>query len=231
MNKAAWDALPDRYKAMIEIAPGEAIMLHLRRERGHSQFAAMAEMATSTRVRSSAGATRSWPPREGLARGAGGGIGQGPDVQEGRRPLPGLPQEVLGLGRVAGDENHLSEGLNGGSRCSAGLRQLLPGKLPRRAAMRSPNSPVADRPRAHLNPDAVCEREDLSADAAVLRRGRQMAEGTCWRTVAHGALPRVPPQQDFVAMSALLKLSESMRRAARGGSPWRPVGCSSSWRA
>jgi len=48
----------------------------------------------------------------------------------------------------------------------------------------------------------------------LLSQGRQNGGGgRVWRTVARGALPRVPPQQDFVAMSALLKLAENMRRA------------------
>jgi TRAP-type mannitol/chloroaromatic compound transport system substrate-binding protein len=42
MNKAAWDKLPDQYKAMIEMALGEQTM-HTYVESDHSQFAAMAE--------------------------------------------------------------------------------------------------------------------------------------------------------------------------------------------
>ena len=42
MNKQAWDALPDKYKAMIEIAVGDAVM-HTYVESDHSQFAAMKE--------------------------------------------------------------------------------------------------------------------------------------------------------------------------------------------
>jgi len=42
MNKAAWDKLPDQYKAMIEIALGDSTM-HTYVESDHSQFAAMAE--------------------------------------------------------------------------------------------------------------------------------------------------------------------------------------------
>ena len=141
MNKAAWEALSDQNKAMIEIALGESIM-HTYVEsdhcpvRGDGRDARQAQGSDQALER-----PRPGHAGEGLAGSAGGGIGQGPAVQEGRRPLPGLPQEVRGLGRVAGDENHLSEGLSGGSRCSAGLRQLLPGKLPRRAAMRSAEQP------------------------------------------------------------------------------------------
>jgi TRAP-type mannitol/chloroaromatic compound transport system substrate-binding protein len=42
MNKAAWDKLPDPFKAMIEIGLGESTM-HTYVESDHSQFAAMAE--------------------------------------------------------------------------------------------------------------------------------------------------------------------------------------------
>lgn len=42
MNKAAWDKLPDQYKAMIEIGLGDAT-IHTYVESDHSQFAAMAE--------------------------------------------------------------------------------------------------------------------------------------------------------------------------------------------
>jgi len=42
MNKQAWDALPDKYKAMIEIAVVESAM-HAYVESDHSQFAAMKE--------------------------------------------------------------------------------------------------------------------------------------------------------------------------------------------
>ena len=43
MNKAAWDALPANYKAMIEVGLGDS-MIHTYVETEHSQFAAMAEM-------------------------------------------------------------------------------------------------------------------------------------------------------------------------------------------
>lgn len=43
MNKAAWDALSDQNKAIIEIALGETIMRNYA-ESDHAQFAAMAEM-------------------------------------------------------------------------------------------------------------------------------------------------------------------------------------------
>jgi TRAP-type mannitol/chloroaromatic compound transport system substrate-binding protein len=49
MNKAAWEALSDQNKAIIEIALGESIM-HTYVESDHSQFAAMAEMRDKHKV-------------------------------------------------------------------------------------------------------------------------------------------------------------------------------------
>jgi TRAP-type mannitol/chloroaromatic compound transport system substrate-binding protein len=50
MNKAAWDKLPDQYKAMVEIALGDSAM-HTYVESDHSQFAAMAEYQTKHGVK------------------------------------------------------------------------------------------------------------------------------------------------------------------------------------
>jgi TRAP-type mannitol/chloroaromatic compound transport system substrate-binding protein len=49
MNKAAWDALSDQNKAIIEIALGESVM-HTYVESDHAQFAAMAEMRDKHKV-------------------------------------------------------------------------------------------------------------------------------------------------------------------------------------
>src|SRR5918996_4267007 len=49
INKNAWEALPDQYKAIIEIALGESVM-HTYVESDHSQFAAMAEMRDKHKV-------------------------------------------------------------------------------------------------------------------------------------------------------------------------------------
>ena len=49
MNKAAWEALSDQNKAIIEIALGESIM-HTYVESDHAQFAAMAEMRDKHKV-------------------------------------------------------------------------------------------------------------------------------------------------------------------------------------
>src|SRR5262245_17811576 len=47
----------------------------------------------------------------------------------------------------------------------------------------------------------------------LLRQRKQNGRGECvWRTIAHGALPRIASQRDLVAMNALLKLAENMRR-------------------
>ena len=101
MNKKAWDALPDHYKAMIEVAGQAQVALHLRRDRGHAvrrhgRDARQAQGAGQALERQGPGGLR-----EGMARGDQGGVGQGPAVQEGCRPLPRLPQEVRHLGRLA----------------------------------------------------------------------------------------------------------------------------------
>jgi TRAP-type mannitol/chloroaromatic compound transport system substrate-binding protein len=49
MNKAAWEALSDQNKAIIEIALGESTM-HTYVESDHAQFAAMAEMRDKHKV-------------------------------------------------------------------------------------------------------------------------------------------------------------------------------------
>ena len=94
MNKKAWDALPDHYKAMIEVAGKAQVALHLRRERGHAvrrhgRDARQAQGAGQALERRGPGRLR-----EGVARGDQGRVGQGRDLQEGRRSLPRLPQEV-----------------------------------------------------------------------------------------------------------------------------------------
>lgn len=50
MNKKAFDALPDQYKAMIEISTGDS-MMHTYAESEHAQFAVMAEMQEKNGVK------------------------------------------------------------------------------------------------------------------------------------------------------------------------------------
>ena len=63
MNKKEWDALPDAYKAMIEVA-GKAQVAHTYAESEAMQFDVMAEMdgLTSTRCRSGVGAIEDLVP-------------------------------------------------------------------------------------------------------------------------------------------------------------------------
>ena len=107
MNKAAWDKLSDQNKAIIEIALGEFDHAHLRRERSRP---VRRHGGVPGEVRRQGQALERRGPggvREGLAGSAGGRVGQGSVVQEDRRPLSRLPQEVLGVGLVADDEAHL----------------------------------------------------------------------------------------------------------------------------
>jgi TRAP-type mannitol/chloroaromatic compound transport system substrate-binding protein len=61
MNKKACEALPDNYKAMIEVAAGRPGRLTYA-ESEAMQFDVMAEMRDKYKVRSSAGAIPTWPP-------------------------------------------------------------------------------------------------------------------------------------------------------------------------
>ena len=107
MNKAAWDALPDAYKAMIEVA-GQAQVAYTYAETEAMQFDVMAEMRDKHKVqvkrwsdKDLAAFEKAWLEvlQEESAKDAA--------LQEDRRPLPRLPQEVRHLGRRAGDEGDL----------------------------------------------------------------------------------------------------------------------------
>ena len=126
MNKKAWDALPDQYKAMIEVA-GKAQVAHTYAETEAQQFerhgrdARQAQGAGQALERQGPG-----DAREGLARRAQGRIGQRPALQEGCRSLPRLPQALCHLGRGAGDEGDLPERKVVGCRRSLVLRRPTP---------------------------------------------------------------------------------------------------------
>ena len=81
--------------------------MHTYVESDHAQFAAMAEYQEKYGVKVKRWSDGPGGVREGLAGSAGRRIGQGSVVQEDRRPLSRLPQEVLGVGLVADDEAHL----------------------------------------------------------------------------------------------------------------------------
>ena len=76
MNKKAWDALPDQYKAMIEVA-GRAQMLTPTRRPRPCSSTSWPRCATSTKCRSSAGAIRTWQLREAWLS-ASGRVGKDP---------------------------------------------------------------------------------------------------------------------------------------------------------
>ena len=98
MNKAAWEALPDQYKAMIELGAGESI---------HYTYAETEAMNPKGDERNAREIRRHQPTldgsgagrlREGMARGAGRTVGQGPGLQEGRRQLSRLAPGVQAVG-------------------------------------------------------------------------------------------------------------------------------------
>ena len=109
INKKAWDALPDTYKAMIEVA-ANAQVAYTYAETEAMQFDVMAEMRDKYKVQ-----VKRWSDDD-LKRLEKAWLdvlaeefGQGPALQEGRRPLPRLPQEVRGLGRSTGRQADLPE--------------------------------------------------------------------------------------------------------------------------
>ena len=88
MNKAAWEALPDQYQAMLEMAGRREHPLHLRRDRGQESRGDERD-AREVRRRTN----QRWTDEElaafeeRVAGGARGGVGQRSAVQEGRRQL------------------------------------------------------------------------------------------------------------------------------------------------
>ena len=88
MNKKAWDALPEHYKAMIEVA-ANAQVAYTYAETEATQFGVMAEMRDKHKVQ-----VKRWTDEELAAfekawlEVIAGRVGQGPALQEGRRPLP-----------------------------------------------------------------------------------------------------------------------------------------------
>ncbi len=109
MNKAAWDKLPDTYKAMLELAAGESIH-YTYAESEAMNPAAMAEMKSKYGV-----TNRRWTDEELAAfekawfEVLAEEIGQGSDFQEDRRQLPGVAQGVQALGRRAGLEGYVPD--------------------------------------------------------------------------------------------------------------------------
>ena len=167
MNKKAWDALPETYKAMIEVA-GQAQIAYTYAETEAFQFDVMAEMRDKHKVQ-----VKRWSDqdlasfREGMDRGAPGRVGQGPAVQEDRRSLPRLPQEVCDLGHRAGDEGNLPP------------RQLI--GLRRSSVLRRPA--LAEVLRSNRLSDQQC---DIPAAHArhVSRRARGRLRRGVWRKIA-----------------------------------------------
>ena len=109
MNKKAWDALPDTLQGDDRGRGQRPGGLHLRRDRGH----AVRRHGRDARQAQGAGQAleRRGPSRfeKAWLEVISGRVGQGPAVQEGRRPLPRLPQEVRGLGRRTGREADLPQ--------------------------------------------------------------------------------------------------------------------------
>ena len=123
MNKKAWDALPDQYKAMIEVA-GQAQIAYTYAETEAMQFDAMAEMRDKHKVQ-----IKRWSDKD-LATFEKAWLdvlqeefGERPALQEDCRSLPRLPQAVRRLGHLAGAEGDLPEREVIGCRRSLVLRR------------------------------------------------------------------------------------------------------------
>ncbi len=127
MNKKAYDALPKSYKKMLQMAAGHQVLYNYA-ESEAANPAAMAELTQKYGVQ-----VKRWPDdqtrgvREGLAGGDQGGVGQGSAVQEDRRRLPRVPQEVRDLGRRAVAQAYLPD-----SEASTSSR-IARGRAPRSA--------------------------------------------------------------------------------------------------
>ena len=109
MNKAEWDKLSEQHKRIIQVALNDAVDPHLRGDRGqepagHDGDEGQAQGHQPPLVRRRPAAIR-----EGLARSAGERERQGPPLQEGRRPLLHVAEDLQDLGRRSGAEEHLPE--------------------------------------------------------------------------------------------------------------------------
>ena len=125
MNKKAWEALPDHYKAMIEIA-GQAQIAYTYAETEAMQFDQMAEMRDKHKVQ-----VKRWSDKD-LATFEKAWLdvlaeefGKRPALQEDCRSLSRLPQEVRHLGRGPAAEADLPGREIIGRRRSSTLRGLF----------------------------------------------------------------------------------------------------------
>ena len=100
MNKKAYNALPEQYKAMIEIAT-QAQVIYTYAETEATQFGVMAEMRDKHRCPGQALAGRrcSRPIEKAWLDVIKEESANGSAVQEDRRRLPGVSQELRDLGR------------------------------------------------------------------------------------------------------------------------------------
>ena len=141
MNKKAYDALPDQYKAMIEVAT-QAQVIYTYAETEAKQFGVMAEMRDKHKVQ-----IKRWPDdalkayekawldvlkEESAKRSA---------LQEGRGPLPRLPRKIRDLGRRAVPQADLPEIAASAAAMRAPDKRRAARPGPRRAR------PVASRAR------------------------------------------------------------------------------------
>ena len=139
MNKAAFEALPETYQAMLEAACGWNIHVTYAESEAMNP-PAMNEMLEKYGVQNvrwtddGAGGVRG-----GMGRGAGGAVGGRPDLQEGRRQLSRVPQDVQGVGRRSGAQGDLPEQVSpasyGGS-VGRGRREAIPGCASDRETLR-----------------------------------------------------------------------------------------------
>ena len=216
MNKKAWDALPDPYKAMIETA-GEAQSMYTYAETEATQFDVMAEMRDKYKV-----VIKRWDDKSLTAFEKGwlevirGRVGEGPALQEGRRSLPRLPQEVCDLGRIPGHEAHLPRQVGG---AGTGAARSRAGRL---QALRRPDHVVVDRVKlAGRLAQLAAAREHHVDGTPDCRSPRSTSRPARWRTLAARRLPETPcsPPAPCCSRSAPPARPRARRTRSAAGSP------------
>ena len=119
MNKAAWDALDDQNQAILEASCGRNIYVNYAETEAKNPEA-------MNKMKAEYGVTNvRWTDeelaavREGLARGAGGAVGERSDLQEGCRQLPRVPRGLQDLGRRPGARSRPTRPSRAGAPASA----------------------------------------------------------------------------------------------------------------
>ena len=207
MNKKAFDALPDQYKAMIEVA-GQAQVAYTYAETEAMQFDAMAEMRDKHKVQ-----IKRWSDKdlatfekawlEVLQR----KVGERSALQEDCRSLPRLPQAVCHLGGSADAEGDLP------GREVIGRRRGSP-YLPRGGKATHADQRPASVSSSHRLSVAPCISR--SRRARITRKLRPAIWASDWRRGPSCSCDGASPARSAAFASALTRIS-MLRAPPRGG--------------